>query len=174
MHNVSLATAAVSTAAPQPAQAAQTLPQPSQPVVANTAATLEGLNAHLRVGTNSSELKISVQLPSIGKVEVRAVSTGQGAAEQVTAHVTAQRVEAVQALDAERNTLEQSLRAHDVMLGSFGSSSQGQAQTQQQQQQTGAFVQQFQSTRRTEAETSNQTGAIAPPVSEDASISVLA
>jgi len=84
----------------------------------------------LRVGTSSSELKVSVQLPVIGRVDVRAVSTQQ----VTTAHVTAFRHDAVQALGAERGSLEQALRARDVVLGSLGSQTQGQGQNSPQQE----------------------------------------
>jgi hypothetical protein len=84
----------------------------------------------LRVGSSSSELKVSVQLPVIGRVDVRAVSTQQ----VTTAHVTAFRHDAVQALGAERGSLEQALRARDVVLGSLGSQTQGQGQNSPQQE----------------------------------------
>ena len=145
----------------------------STPLVANTAAPVfaDLQQAHLRVGTNASELKVSVQLPELGRVEVRAVSTGHGQEEHVTAHVTAQRLEGAQALVAERNGLEQSLRTRDVMLGSLGSFSQHQSQAQQQNPQPAA---QSWTSSAADNGSSSEPATLPLPVPEDASISVLA
>jgi flagellar hook-length control protein FliK len=86
--------------------------------------------AQLRTHGNVSELKISVQLPELGKVEVRAVSTH----ETTTAHITALRHDVLPALASERAGLEETLKSHDVMLGSIGSQTQGQTNGQQGQQ----------------------------------------
>jgi hypothetical protein len=86
--------------------------------------------AQLKTQGNVSELKISVQLPELGKVEVRAVSTH----ETTTAHITALRHDTLPVLASERAGLEETLKSHDVMLGSIGSQTQGQANGQQGQQ----------------------------------------
>jgi hypothetical protein len=105
----------------------------AQPVVQSTSAaepphTID--TAQLRVQGNQSELKVSVQLPELGKVEVRAVSTH----DVTTAHVTAFRHDAIPMLAAERAGLEDALRSHNVILGSVGSQAQGHANPQQRQQ----------------------------------------
>ncbi len=87
-------------------------------------------SGQLRVTPNSSELKISVQLPELGKVEVRAVT----AHDVTTAHLTAFRHDALPALAAGRNGLEQALKSRDVVLGSFDSHPQGHSGGQQRQQ----------------------------------------
>jgi hypothetical protein len=87
-------------------------------------------SGHLHVTPNSSELKISVQLPEIGKVEVRAVTLH----DVTTAHVTAMSHDALPALSADRANLEQLLKSRDVILGSLDSNSQGQSAGQQNQQ----------------------------------------
>lgn len=86
--------------------------------------------AQLRVAANSSELKVSVQLPDLGKVEVRAVTSHDG----TTAHLTAAHQDALQVLRADRSGLEQVLKARDVLLGSMESSAQGHSDGQQRQQ----------------------------------------
>jgi flagellar hook-length control protein FliK len=86
--------------------------------------------AQLRTQGNVSELKVSVQLPELGKVEVRAVSTH----ETTTAHITALRHDVLPVLASERAGLEESLKSHNVMLGSIGSQTQGHANGQQGQQ----------------------------------------
>jgi len=86
--------------------------------------------AQLKTLGNVSELKISVQLPELGKVEVRAVSTH----EATTAHITALRHDILPVLASERTGLEAALKSHDVMLGSIGSQTQGHANGQQGQQ----------------------------------------
>jgi hypothetical protein len=87
-------------------------------------------SGQLRAGNNSSELKISVQLPELGKVEVRAVS----ARDVITAHLTASSHDALQVIAADRTGLEQTLKSHDVILGSLDSHSQGQSSEQHRQQ----------------------------------------
>jgi hypothetical protein len=86
-------------------------------------------SGQLRLTPNNSELKISVQLPDLGKVEVRAITTH----DVTTAHLTAFRNDALPALSADRAVLEQALKSHDVILGSFQSHTQGQSAGQQQQ-----------------------------------------
>lgn len=88
--------------------------------------------AQLSTQGNLSELKISVQLPALGKVEVRAVSTH----ETTTAHVTAFRHDVVPVLAAERAGLEDVLRSHNVILGSLGSQAQANGQQRQQNSHT--------------------------------------
>ncbi len=93
-------------------------------------------SGQLRVTPNSSELKISVQLPELGKVEVRAVT----AHDVTTAHLTAFRHDALPALAAGRNGLEQALKSRDVVLGSFDSHPQGHSGGQQRQQSFQTFA----------------------------------
>jgi flagellar hook-length control protein FliK len=90
-------------------------------------------SAQLQVRGNNSELKISVQLPELGKVEVRAVT----AHDVTTAHLTASHQDALQMLAADRTTLEQALKSRDVILGSLDSharDSHGHAGGEQRQQ----------------------------------------
>ena len=92
-------------------------------------------SGQLRVTANNSELKISVQLPELGKVEVRAVT----AHDVTTAHLTAFRHDALPVFAAERTGLEQALKSRDVILGSLNahaqnSQAQGQSPGQQRQQ----------------------------------------
>jgi len=87
-------------------------------------------SAQLHVSGSNSELKISVQLPELGKVEVRAVT----AHEVTTAHITAFRHEGLQALTSDRGGLEQLLKSRDVILGSLDSHAQGHSAGQQRQQ----------------------------------------
>jgi hypothetical protein len=82
------------------------------------------------MASNSSELKVSVQLPELGKVEVRAVTTH----DVTTAHLTAFRHDALPVLTADRTALEQTLKSHDVILGSLDARAQGQSASQQRQQ----------------------------------------
>lgn len=138
-------TAASTAPAPQPATpAAAVMPvvsgtnPPAAPIEHNPGKPLTAAPAptpatepvvqsgHLRVNSASSELKVSVQLPALGRVEVRAVSNPQG----TTAHVTAARHEVVQALASERGNLEQALRARDVQLGSLGAQTQERSASQ--------------------------------------------
>jgi hypothetical protein len=90
----------------------------------------------LRVTPNNSELKVSVQLPELGKVEVRAVT----AHDVTTAHLTAFRHEALPVLAAGRTGLEQALKSRDVVLGSLASHTQGQSAGQQRQQSFHSFT----------------------------------
>jgi hypothetical protein len=130
--------AILQSAASIPAVAAHTLPGDALPgattqSAAQSTSTAEPPHtldtAQLRVQGNQSELKVSVQLPELGKVEVRAVSTHDA----TTAHVTAFRHDTIPVLAAERSGLEQALRSHNVILGSVGSQSQGHASPQQRQ-----------------------------------------
>jgi flagellar hook-length control protein FliK len=93
-------------------------------------------SGQLRVTPNSNELKISVQLPELGKVEVRAVT----AHDITTAHLTAFRHDAMPVLSADRTALEQALKSRDVVLGSFASNAQGQSAGQQRQQSAQSFA----------------------------------
>jgi hypothetical protein len=90
----------------------------------------------LRVQGNVSELKVSVQLPELGKVEVRAVSTH----DSTMAHITAFRHDALPGLSAGRAGLEEALKSHDVILGSLESQTQGHASGQQNQKNSNAPV----------------------------------
>ncbi len=93
-------------------------------------------SGQLRVTPNNSELKISVQLPELGKVEVRAIT----AHDVTTAHLTAFSHDALPALSAGRNGLEQALKSRDVVLGSFDSHPQGHSGGQQRQQSFQTFA----------------------------------
>lgn len=87
-------------------------------------------SGQLRVTDNHSELKISVQLPDLGKVEIRAVTSH----DVTTAHLTASSHEALQVFAADRTGLEQALKTQDVILGVLNSDTQGQSAGQQRQQ----------------------------------------
>lgn len=87
-------------------------------------------SGQLRVNQNSSELKISVQVPELGKIEVRAVT----AHDVTTAHLTASHPDALRLLATDRTSLEQTLKSRDVILGSLNSHAQGQSTEQQRQQ----------------------------------------
>ncbi|HVJ05318.1 MAG TPA: flagellar hook-length control protein FliK [Candidatus Saccharimonadales bacterium] len=75
-------------------------------------------SGQLRVTNNSSELKISIQLPELGKVDVRAITSH----DVTTAHLTTSHHDALHALVADLSGLEQALRSRDVILGSLNSS----------------------------------------------------
>jgi flagellar hook-length control protein FliK len=77
-------------------------------------------SGQLHATANGSELKISVQLPELGNVEVRAVT----AHDITTAHLTASHPDALQLLSNGRAMLEQALNSRDVLLGSLDSRSQ--------------------------------------------------
>lgn len=66
-------------------------------------------------------MKVSVQHPELGRIEVRAVASHEG----TTAHVTASRADALQALASERGGLEQALKSSDVVLGSLNANAHG-------------------------------------------------
>jgi flagellar hook-length control protein FliK len=87
-------------------------------------------SGQLRISGNSSELKVSVQLPELGKVEVRAVTSH----DVTTAHLTAAHRDALQVLSADRTGLEQALKSRDVILGTLDSHTQRHAAGQQHQQ----------------------------------------
>jgi hypothetical protein len=93
-------------------------------------------SGQLRVTPNNSELRISVQLPELGKVEVRAVT----AHDVTTAHLTAFRHEALPILAAERTVLEDALKSRDVVLASFTSNSQGHSAADHRQQSSPTFT----------------------------------
>jgi flagellar hook-length control protein FliK len=94
-------------------------------------------SGQLRVTSNSSELKISVQLPELGKVEVRAVT----AHDVTTAHLTTFRHDALQVLSTGRTDLAEALKSRDVVLGSLNAHAQGQSDSQQRQQDRQSSVQ---------------------------------
>ncbi len=107
----------------QPSQhsaAASAPPEPRMPANTVPTAPLSADSGQLRVTAAGSELKISVQLPELGRVEVRAVT----AHDVTTAHLTAFRHEALPVLAAERAGLEQALKSKDVILGSLNSHTQ--------------------------------------------------
>jgi hypothetical protein len=83
-----------------------------------------------RTAAGSGELKVSVHLSELGKVEIRAVATR----EATTTHVTASTREAVQALATERGELELALKSRDAILGSLDAQSGGHPAPQQHQQ----------------------------------------
>jgi hypothetical protein len=87
-------------------------------------------SAQLRVQGGVSELKVGVQLPDLGRVEIRAV-TNQ---ETTTAHITAQRQDALPVLASGRSALEEALRSHDVTLTSLNAQAQGQSNQRQSQE----------------------------------------
>ncbi len=92
---------------------------------ANQSSTLEA--AQLHTTASGTELKVSVQVPELGRVEVRAVSSANG----TLAHVTTQHHDAITALSEGREGLEAALRTHDVALGSLTSQAQSQGGQQQ-------------------------------------------
>jgi hypothetical protein len=94
-------------------------------------------SGQLRITPNSSELRVSVQLPDLGKLEVRAVTTH----DVTTAHVTTFRHDALPVLAAGLAGLEQTLKARDVILGSLDSRAQGQSAGQQHQQNSQPYAQ---------------------------------
>jgi flagellar hook-length control protein FliK len=77
-------------------------------------------SVQLQTKGNATELKISVQLPELGKVDVRAVTVH----DVTTAHLTASHPDALQYLAAGRATLEQALNSRDVVLGTLDSRGQ--------------------------------------------------
>ncbi len=83
--------------------------------------------AHLRTTASSTELKVSVQVPELGRVEVRAVSSVNG----TLAHVTTEHHDAASVLNDGREGLEAALRMHDVSLGSLSAQTQSQGGQQQ-------------------------------------------
>jgi hypothetical protein len=125
-------------AAPSPSAAPVSTPTPAQvPATAIPHPPPALDSGQLRVTANNSELKISVQLPELGKVEVRAVT----AHDVTTAHLTAFRHDALPVFAAERTGLEQALKSRDVILGSLNAhaqNSQGQGQSAGQQRQQGS------------------------------------
>ena len=119
--------AAPAAAQPQPQPRANALPD-AHPVVDS---------GQLRVSGNNSELKISVQLPDLGKVEVRAVSSH----DVTTAHLTTFHRDALQVLSADRSGLEQALKSRDVILGTLDSHSHRHSAGQQRQQNSQSWAQ---------------------------------
>jgi flagellar hook-length control protein FliK len=87
-------------------------------------------SGQLRVSENNSELKVSVQLPELGKIEVRAVTSH----DVTTAHLTASHGDALRVLSADRTGLEQALKSRDVILGSLDSQTQRHSGGQQRQE----------------------------------------
>jgi hypothetical protein len=94
-------------------------------------------SGQLRVSANNSELKVSVQLPDLGKIEVRAVTSH----DVTTAHLTTFHRDALQVLSADRTGLEQALKSRDVILGTLDSHSQRQSAGQQRQQNAQSWAQ---------------------------------
>ena len=115
-------------------------------------------SGHLTVNRNSAELKISVQLPELGRVEVRAIAMH----DTTTAHLTASTHSALQVLNSDRTGLEQTLRARDVILGSLDTQTQGQSAGHQRQQS-------FQSQTPFALDSTPVTTATTVPVALDAS-----
>lgn len=115
VQSAAVQSAVLQSAAPTP-HALTPAPQGATQAAATTGSHMLD-SAQLRVGENSSQLKISVQLPELGKVEVRAVS----AHDVTTAYLTTFRHDALPALAEGRAGLEQALRSHDVVLGSLTS-----------------------------------------------------
>jgi hypothetical protein len=133
----SLAAQPASTVPAQPspvsAQAAA-IPQPQGPASAAPDPPPTVDSGQLRLTVNHSELKLSVQLPELGKIEVRAITVH----DVTTAHLTAFRHDALPALAAERAGLEQALKSRDVILGSLDSHAKdSHAQNSHAQQQPG-------------------------------------
>jgi len=127
---VQSATQSISPAFAQPSPAFTQAPAQTQPQLqADASVAPERMvdSGQLRVTQSNSELKISVQLPELGKVEVRAIT----AHDVTTAHLTAFRQDALPALAAERTGLEQALKSRDVILGSFNSHGQSAGQQRQ-------------------------------------------
>jgi len=94
-------------------------------------------SGQLRVSANNSELKVSVQLPDLGKIEVRAVTSH----DVTTAHLTTFHRDALQVLSADRTGLEQALKSRDVILGTLDSHSQRHSAGQQRQQNAQSWAQ---------------------------------
>jgi len=128
-------------------------------------------SGQLRINQSSSELKISVQVPELGKIEVRAVTTH----DITTAHVTASRPDALQLLATDRTGLEQALRSRDVILGSLNSHPQQQSTGQQREQNSHPSTQFRSSTSSTATAPSCSTEPVPPSyLPYHASISVRA
>jgi hypothetical protein len=132
----SMAAQSAAFAGPSPNSAPASTPPPAQvPAAAIPHPPPAVDSGQLRVTASTSELKISVQLPELGKVDVRAVT----AHDVTTAHLTAFRHDALPVFAAERTGLEQALKSRDVILGSLNahaqnSQAQGQSPGQQRQQ----------------------------------------
>ena len=120
--------AATSTSGTTPAQgtamAASAETRPTT-ITTSESSTLDA--AHLRTTASSTELKVSVQVPELGRVEVRAVSSVNG----TLAHVTTEHHDAASVLNDGREGLEAALRMHDVSLGSLSAQTQSQGGQQQ-------------------------------------------
>jgi len=157
---------AVQSAAPVSTQAhpqIQSNPIPDPPRMVDS--------GQLRVNPNSSELRISVQLPEFGKIEVRAVT----AHDVTTAHLTAARTDALQLLATDRTGLEQALKSRDVVLGSMNSHTQGQSAGQQRQQNSQSPARSSVGILSTAAAPSSSSEAVPPSyIPDHASISVRA
>jgi len=107
-------------AQPQPQLPPSALPDPHRMVD----------SGQLRMSESNSELKVSVQLPELGKIEVRAVTSH----DVTTAHLTASHGDALRVLSADRTGLEQALKSRDVILGSLDSQTQRHSGGQQRQE----------------------------------------
>lgn len=115
--------------------AAQPQPQPQANPLPATRPVVD--SGQLRVSGNNSELKISVQVPDLGKIEVRAVTSH----DVTTAHLTTFHRDALQVLSADRSGLEQALKSRDVMLGTLDSHGQRHSAGQQRQQDSQSLAQ---------------------------------
>jgi flagellar hook-length control protein FliK len=124
-----MASAAMSAAMTATSTTGTTPTRPTMPASAETQAATVATSqnstldtAHLRTTAGSTELKVSVQLPDLGRVEVRAVTNASG----TEAHLTTEHHAAAAALNSGRDGLEAALRTHDVTLGSLTTQSQAQ------------------------------------------------
>jgi hypothetical protein len=115
--------------------AAQTQPQAQSNALPEAHPMVD--SGQLRVSANNSELKVSVQLPDLGKIEVRAVTSH----DVTTAHLTTFHRDALQVLSADRTGLEQALKSRDVILGTLDSHSQRHSAGQQRQQNAQSWAQ---------------------------------
>jgi hypothetical protein len=128
------ATSSAPTVVPAPPQGSTLFSAPQQLQPSAGAAPSHMVDSgQFQTRGNNSELKISVQLPELGKVEVRAVTSR----DVTTAHLTTNHPDALQVLAADRTTLEQALKSRDVILGTLDSHAQnshGQSGGEQRQQ----------------------------------------
>jgi flagellar hook-length control protein FliK len=137
-------------------------------LAASQGSTLDA--AHLRTTTGGAELKVSVQLPELGRVEVRAVTSVNG----TEAHLTTEHHAAAAALSSGRDGLEAALRTHDVTLGSLTTQSQSQGGHERNQPEPQRAGGTNSHARDTDGrQTTSAAESEATPLPEYASISVL-
>jgi len=124
-----IASAAMSAAMTATSTTGTTPTRPTMPASAETQAATVATSqnstldtAHLRTTAGGAELKVSVQLPDLGRVEVRAVTSANG----TQAHLTTEHHATAVALSSGRDGLEAALRTHDVTLGSLTTQSEAQ------------------------------------------------